>query len=65
MFPKYFGDGPLPECMVGDFKSKVKEFGFFHVQATKPDTVGEFFRDTDYLTQRSAQPTEPTMSVEL
>lgn len=46
-FPSYFSDGPVPHCMVVDFKDALEESGYFHMQATKPDTLGEFPRISD------------------
>lgn len=45
LFPSYFGDGPLPKCMMLPFGKRfldvLRESGYMHLQSTKPDTVGE------------------------
>ena len=44
-FPNYFGDGQLPGCFnlqPGAVARTIQEFGYFYMQATKPDTLGKF-----------------------
>ncbi|OQR74038.1 epoxide hydrolase 1-like [Tropilaelaps mercedesae] len=44
LFPDTFGDGHMPPCMPLPFRthflSLLRETGYLHIQATKPDTVG-------------------------
>lgn len=45
VLPSRFGDGFMPTCMGGNLRERLsfmlQESGYFHIQATKPDTVGE------------------------
>lgn len=40
LFPKLFVEEPIQEKYVSQFPDMILESGYFHLQATKPDTVG-------------------------
>lgn len=41
LFPKLFVEESLQEKYVSQFPDMILESGYFHLQSTKPDTIGK------------------------